>query len=174
MTSQPSFTSSLKEFQNVILPLLLPPAASFTTPLLDGFAAAHDPLMENTALFAGKADVGTVHVELDAALRVLARTAKADEEKDVASPGIKDASSDVHKLLQAVRQTRLRSKLRSMSGVHPSSEGNISDKTPSLSRASIIRSSGERREAFDKDVEKQEKEALDEFKCRLREAVLQS
>jgi len=176
MANQPSFKSSLKDLQEVILPLILPSTETFTTPLLDNFAVAHDPLMENNALFAGKTDLGGIHVELDATLRLLARLSKDEEQKTKSSQAMKDASTDVKHLLDTTKQARLRSNLRSMTGAGHAREsaGSPSVEPTAATEASILRASRQRREKFDKEIAEEENKALDEFKRQLREAVLQT
>ncbi|KAK6533344.1 hypothetical protein TWF694_002294 [Orbilia ellipsospora] len=173
--SAPSFSSQLKEVQDAILPLLAPPASAFTTPLLNNFAASHDPLMESDSLFTAKADLGTVHVELDATLRTFARNVEAEKVAEEAVPGegsiefgAKDPASDAKQILELVRQAKLRSKLRGLAGGYPDSETSI------RSPASITKASRLRKELFDKEMEREEKEALAEFKRKLRESVLET
>ncbi|KAF3904153.1 hypothetical protein AA313_de0205278 [Arthrobotrys entomopaga] len=173
--SAPSFSSQLKEVQDAILPLLAPPASTFTAPLLNNFAAAHDPLAESDSLFTAKADLGTVHVELDATLRTFARNAEAEKAAEEAIPGEgrivlggKDPASDTKQILELVRQAKLRSKLRGLAGGYPDGETSV------RSQASITKASRLRKEAFDEEMEREEKEALEEFKRKLKESVLQT
>ncbi|KAF3294772.1 hypothetical protein TWF132_002708 [Orbilia oligospora] len=168
----PSFSVQLKDVQEAILPLLVPPVSTFTAPLLNNFASSHDPLMESNSLFTAKSDLGTVHVELDATLRALARNAGADEIAKDETPdefktefGAKDPGSDSKQMLELARQGRLRSKLRGLAG-QPDGQ--------TRSHVSITRASKLRRELFDQEIEREEREALEEFKRKLRESVLQS
>ncbi|EPS38056.1 hypothetical protein H072_8198 [Dactylellina haptotyla CBS 200.50] len=176
MMSTPSFSAQLKDVQEAVLPLLVPSAATFTTPLLNNFASSHDPLMESDTLFTAKADLGTVHVELDATLRALARNAAAEEAAEEEVPGdsgiefgSKDPTSDAKQMLELVRQARLRSKLRGLAG-----GGQADGEMPVRNHASTTRAARLRKEAFEKEMDREEKEALDEFKRKLREAVLQT
>ncbi|KAF3938130.1 hypothetical protein ABW19_dt0209169 [Dactylella cylindrospora] len=171
----PSFSAHLKDVQDVVLPLIVPPASTFTTPLLNNFAASHDPLMESDALFTAKSDLGTVHVELDATLRSLARNAASEANTESESKtefGAKDFASDTKQLFEMAKQARLRSKLRGLAG-GSQPIGGSNDETI-RSHATITRASKQRKEAFDEEMEKEEKEMLDEFKRKLREAVLQT
>ncbi|KAK6526760.1 hypothetical protein TWF281_009963 [Arthrobotrys megalospora] len=169
----PSFSVQLKDVQEAVLPLLVPPSSAFTTPLLNNFASSHDPLMESNSLFTAKSDLGTVHVELDATLRTLARN--AGPAKGTAKDGIpdesktefgaKDPGSDSKQMLELARQGRLRSKLRGLAG-QPDGQ--------TRSHVSITRASKLRRELFDQEIEREEKESLEEFKRKLRESVMQT
>lgn len=62
-----------------------------------------------------------------------------------------------------------------MSGIPSTSSEETTTEDGSLStQASIIRSSRQRKEAFDKEIDEEEKKALEDFKRQLREAVLQT
>ncbi|EWC48645.1 hypothetical protein DRE_01867 [Drechslerella stenobrocha 248] len=170
----PSVSAQLRDIQELILPLIIPPAAAFTTPLLQNFAASHDPLMESDILFTAKPDLANAQIELNAAMRALVRNAAAEEEvpevPDGTGPEAKldSSASDVKRLLDGVRQGRLRSKLRGLSG------GGRGDEASRRSQASIIRASRLRKEMFDREIDKEESEALEDFKRKLRESVLQT
>ncbi|KAF3903005.1 hypothetical protein ABW20_dc0107817 [Dactylellina cionopaga] len=170
--STPSFSVQLTDIQNAVLPLIIPSPSTFTTPLLNDFASSQDPLMESDSLFNAKSDIGTVYVELDATIRTLVRNAAAEEaapEESTIAFGTKDPASDTKQLLDIVRQGKLRSKLRGLAGgSQPDGE------TSARSHASITRDSRLRKEAFDREMEREEKEALEEFKQKLRESVLQT
>ncbi|RVD86601.1 uncharacterized protein DFL_004869 [Arthrobotrys flagrans] len=79
--------------------------------------------------------------------------------------GAKDPGSDTKQMLELARQGRLRSKLRGLAG-QPDGQ--------TRSHVSITRASKLRRELFDQEIQREEKEALEEFKRQLRESVLQS
>ncbi|KAK6348847.1 hypothetical protein TWF730_009615 [Orbilia blumenaviensis] len=167
----PSFSVQLRDVQEAVLPLLVPPASTFTTPLLNNFASSHDPLMESNSLFTAKSDLGTVHVELDATLRALARNAEAEEaakempDESKTEFRAKDPESDTKQMLELARQGRLRSKLRGLAG-QPDGQ--------TRSHVSITRASKLQRELFDQEMEREEKGALEDFKRKLRESVLQT
>ncbi|KAK6350265.1 hypothetical protein TWF696_006500 [Orbilia brochopaga] len=173
-TPMPSVSAQLKEMQEIILPLIVPPASAFTAPLLNSFASSHDPLMESDALFTAKSDLGNAQIELNAALRALARnaTAEAGDDNDVPDapdPAARDPASDSKQLLEKVRQGRLRSRLRGLAG-----SGDTAGEAPPRSHVSITRASKARKEAFDREMEAEEGAALEDFKQRLRMSVLQT
>ncbi|KAJ6262026.1 hypothetical protein Dda_2828 [Drechslerella dactyloides] len=174
-TPMPSVSAQLKEMQDLVLPLIVPPASAFTTPLLNSFASSHDPLMDSDALFTAKSDLGNAQIELNAALRALARNAAADESDvpDVPGPDAGDPASDAKQLLEKVRQARLRSRLRGIAGgAQPA--GDSAGEAPPRSHVSITRASRLRKEAFDREIEGEESAALEDFKQRLRQSVLET
>ncbi|KAF3918121.1 hypothetical protein ABW21_db0209443 [Orbilia brochopaga] len=172
-TPMPSVSAQLKDMQDIVLPLIAPPASTFTTPLLNSFAASHDPLMEHDTLFTAKSDLGNAQIELNAVLRALARNAAAEGEDedvpDAPEPKARDPASDSKQLLETVRQGRLRSKLRGLAG-----SGDTAGESSPRSHVSITRASRARKEAFDREIEQEESAALEDFKRRLRMSVLQT
>lgn len=174
MMATPSFASALKDVQEVVLPLVSPPASTFTVPLLDKFAASNDPLMESDMLFTAKADLGSVHVELDATSRTLARNAAAEIDRSTIEFGAKDPASDSRQLLEAAKQARLRSRLRSIAGDSRPSGGRDGETGPNRTRSTVSREAKLRKEAFDREIAQEEAEVLEDFKRKLRESVLQT
>ena len=104
----PSISLGMKDVYEAILPLFVPPATTFTGPLLDRFAAAHDPLMESNTLFTNRTDIATVRVDLDGAGRTLIRELTSTGENQTEEA----ARDDAKKLLEEVKGRRLRMKLR--------------------------------------------------------------
>ena len=112
-TSLPSSANSLERLSSTIIPLFVPPSTS-TAPLLDGFAAAHDELMEDDSLFTHRADLANGKVNLEASERKLRKAEEAEKDHEAAVETGKVTEVDLKSLLSNTRKGRLRSRLQNV------------------------------------------------------------
>ncbi|KAH8148994.1 uncharacterized protein LAJ45_06969 [Morchella importuna] len=151
-TTLPATGPALAHIYSALLrPTLLPPPAAFTQPLLDSFVANHDPLLEDTTLFTAGTRLREVSVEVERVEREWRRLGVTELVDGGAGAG---AGAGVS--LSEVREGRLRCRLANQAAG--------TDRT----RKERLK---ERMEAFEKEMKKEEEEALKAFKEGLRRAV---
>jgi len=157
-------SSSLNEVLESLLPVFMPAPATFTTPMLEKFAANHDELMENESIFTDRADVNGIRIDLDGIERTLSR--QEVQQGTMLEVEHEDVTRSPQDILRDVRQARLRRSLREKSGSITAIDGSL------RSKATISKAARERKLAFDKEIALEEQKALDDFKKGLRGTVL--
>jgi len=103
-------SSSLNEVLESLLPIFVPTPATFTTPMMEKFAANHDDLMENETIFTDRADVNGIRVDLEGIERTLSR--QEAQQKTLVESEHENVTPSPQDILRDVRQVRLRRSLR--------------------------------------------------------------
>ncbi|KAF8421246.1 hypothetical protein EV426DRAFT_706874 [Tirmania nivea] len=153
----PKTSPILLNAYNTLNSVILPLQSTFPYPLIESFAAAHDPLTEEQGqkIFTASMALREAGVQVERSIRDLSRVG-GDEKAEGSSPMLS---------LSEVKWSRLRAKLQSQSKTQTPSSVPISKET-------LLCASQERRARFDAEMARLEEEALEEFKRGLREAVL--
>ena len=100
--SVPQISGALQKVYADVHPLLFPPPQEFTQPLLDAFAAAHDPLLEDNTIFTASMRLREAAIETDSTIRTLQRQSSSKQ------PELP------HLTLEEVSKNRLRARLQSV------------------------------------------------------------
>ncbi|KAI5785574.1 hypothetical protein DFH27DRAFT_263972 [Peziza echinospora] len=158
----PSTAAALVNAYKQLAPILIP--TTFAYPLVEEFAAAHDPLLvdHGEKLLTASIVLREAGVQMDTITRSMERAAAASSVTANQAPTTSSSIPDTPAIsLAEIKKARLRARLQSQS-------------QPSLAaaRQALIRDTQHRKAEFDRQMEREEEEAVNAFKKGLRDAVV--
>lgn len=156
--SVPKTSPIILDAYNTLNSLILPSSTTFPYPLIESFAAAHDPLTEKHGqkIFTVSMALRESAIQVERAIRDLPKVGGDGKVEDEGSLSILSLSE--------VKRSRLRAKLQSQS------KPETSPSVP-ISKEALLSASQERKARFDAEMAREEGAALEELKRGLREAV---
>ncbi|RPB29381.1 hypothetical protein L211DRAFT_864039 [Terfezia boudieri ATCC MYA-4762] len=167
--SVPKTSPIILDAYNTLNSLILPSSTTFPYPLIESFAAAHDPLTEKHGqkIFTVSMALREAAIQVERAIRDLPKVGGDGKVEDEGSLSILSLSE--------VKRSRLRAKLQSV--ISPflhffvmQSKPETSPSVP-ISKEALLSASQERKARFDAEMAREEGAALEELKRGLREAI---